>query len=102
MIRRGFFSIALTILVVAGQFGLVQAGNSAEDTKTKTPIKHLVVLMQENHTFDNYFGTYPGADGIPSGTKMLVDPKNPNAGYVEPWYVGGSTISDLSHSSTTF
>ena len=28
----------------------------------------LVFLLQENHTFDNYFGTYPGVDGIPPGT----------------------------------
>jgi len=29
-------------------------------------IKHVVVIMQENRSFDSYFGTYPGADGIPS------------------------------------
>ena len=28
-------------------------------------IKHIVVIMQENRSFDNYFGTFPGADGIP-------------------------------------
>jgi phospholipase C len=28
-------------------------------------IKHVVVIMQENRSFDHYFGTYPGADGIP-------------------------------------
>ncbi len=28
-------------------------------------IKHIVVIMQENRSFDTYFGTYPGADGIP-------------------------------------
>ncbi len=28
-------------------------------------IKHVVIIMQENRSFDNYFGTYPGADGIP-------------------------------------
>jgi phospholipase C len=28
-------------------------------------IKHVVVIMQENRSFDNYFGTFPGADGIP-------------------------------------
>ena len=37
-----------------------------------TPIEHFVVLMQENHSFDNYFGTFPGADGIPRGTCMPV------------------------------
>ena len=28
-------------------------------------IKHVVVIMQENRSFDSYFGTFPGADGIP-------------------------------------
>jgi phospholipase C len=28
-------------------------------------LDHLVFIVQENHSFDNYFGTYPGADGIP-------------------------------------
>jgi len=30
---------------------------------TDTPIKHVVVIVKENHTFDNYFGTFPGAEG---------------------------------------
>jgi phospholipase C len=29
-------------------------------------IKHVIVIMQENRSFDSYFGTYPGADGIPT------------------------------------
>ncbi len=28
-------------------------------------IRHIVIIMQENRSFDSYFGTYPGADGIP-------------------------------------
>ena len=28
-------------------------------------IQHVIVVMQENRSFDSYFGTYPGADGIP-------------------------------------
>ena len=28
-------------------------------------IQHIVIIMQENRSFDHYFGTYPGADGIP-------------------------------------
>jgi phospholipase C len=28
-------------------------------------IRHIVVIMQENRSFDSYFGTFPGADGIP-------------------------------------
>ncbi len=29
-------------------------------------IRHVVVIMQENRSFDSYFGTFPGADGIPA------------------------------------
>jgi phospholipase C len=31
----------------------------------RTKIKHIVIIMQENRSFDHYFGTFPGADGIP-------------------------------------
>ena len=54
---------------------LAFAGNRAEKTETATPIKHFITLMQENHSFDNYFGTYPGANGIPKGLCMPVDPR---------------------------
>ncbi len=41
-------------------------------------IKHVILIMQENRSFDNYFGTYPGADGIPmqngSPTVCIPDP----------------------------
>jgi phospholipase C len=36
-------------------------------------IRHFVFIMQENRSFDSYFGTYPGADGIPAGV-CLPDP----------------------------
>src|SRR5215472_11485897 len=32
-----------------------------------TAIQHTVFIIKENHTFDNYFGTFPGADGATSG-----------------------------------
>jgi phospholipase C len=41
-------------------------------------IKHIIVIQQENRSFDTYFGTYPGADGIPmkngSPTVCVNDP----------------------------
>lgn len=36
-------------------------------TRTVTPISHLVVMTQDQHSFDNYFGTRPGVDGLPPG-----------------------------------
>jgi phospholipase C len=34
-------------------------------------IDHFVFIMQENRSFDSYFGTYPGVDGIPKGVALL-------------------------------
>jgi len=43
-------------------------------------IQHVIVIMQENRSFDSYFGTYPGADGIPMQngvpTVCVTDPAN--------------------------
>ena len=39
-----------------------------DHTRTATPIKHVVVIFDENESFDHYFGTYPYAantDGTP-------------------------------------
>jgi phospholipase C len=42
-------------------------------------IRHVVVIVQENRSFDSYFGTFPGADGIPSQngvpTVCVPDPR---------------------------
>jgi phospholipase C len=38
-----------------------QAGN---------PIKHVIFVVKENRSFDNYFGAYPGADGATVGVKL--------------------------------
>ena len=50
--------IVALILVLA----LFSADRVFAPTET-TPIKHVIVVMQENHSFDNYFGTYPTANG---------------------------------------
>ena len=42
-------------------------------------IKHVVIVMQENRSFDSYFGTYPGANGIPmfAGQPTVCLPDSP-------------------------
>ncbi len=42
---------------------------------TKTPIKHLVVVFNENRSFDHYFGTYPNALN-PEGEPLFEPAKN--------------------------
>ena len=49
------------------------AASHAGIKSVSTPIKHVVVIVKENHTFDNYFGSFPGAEGTLSGTQNLCD-----------------------------
>jgi phospholipase C len=102
MKRGGYLMLVLMFLFAVSPSGKVQADATVAEPPTSTPIKHIVILVQENHSFDNYFGTYPGADGLPVGMKMPVDPQNPAAGFVEPWHLGNTAITDLSHSASTF
>jgi phospholipase C len=55
--------------------------------QTGYPIRHLIFIIQENHTFDNYFGTYPGANGIPPGASNPVDLNSTLMGYVSPFHL---------------
>lgn len=50
-------------------------------------IKHIIIIMQENRSFDSYFGTYPGADGIPmrAGVPAVCVP-NPGDGQCQRPY----------------
>ncbi|MCP2334725.1 phospholipase C [Actinomadura rupiterrae] len=48
----------------------------ASHARTKTPIKHVVVLFDENNSFDHYFGTYPKAANT-DGTKFTAARKTP-------------------------
>lgn len=66
-----------------------------------TPIEHFTFLMQENHTFDNYFGTRPGADGIPPGTCMPLRRGQPQS-CVKPFHIGKRGGIDLDHTAQAF
>ena len=77
--------IATFLLVAALLFGLTvrsvlhSARTEAQPLATRTvssgsvdstqdnPIQHIVIIVKENRSFDNYFGTFPGADGTRVG-----------------------------------
>lgn len=41
--------------------------NDRGSARAQMPIKHIVFMIKENHSFDNYFGVFPGANGALSG-----------------------------------
>ena len=54
--------------------------------QSSAPIQHVIVIMQENRSFDSYFATFPGADGPPSGTCIPLDITKPASGCVAPFH----------------
>ena len=61
-----------------------------------TPIQHIIVLFQENHPFDNYFGTYPGANGL-NESIALPTTKGSNM-TVSPFHLTTSNLTNLRNS----
>ena len=50
-----------------------------------TPIKHVVIIVKENHSFDNYFGTFPNANGDASlahAPDPIKDPSHDHAAWL--------------------
>jgi phospholipase C len=57
--------VALGLAMLAGCGSAAPLPPSAAVPAGIHKIKHVIVVMQENRSFDHYFGTFPGADGIP-------------------------------------
>src|SRR5436305_9349086 len=55
--------VAFSLLVFLALAGSAQA--DGHGLRGIHKIRHVVIIMQENRSFDSYFGTYPKADGIP-------------------------------------
>jgi phospholipase C len=82
-LRILFGVTAASALAAAGiAFGVGLPANGTPAARTMSDsvsgihkIKHVIVIMQENRSFDSYFGHFPGAVGIPKGV-CLHDPVN--------------------------
>jgi phospholipase C len=77
-----------------GNAGALPRGDSAKRHGSSNPITHVVVMIQENRSFDNLFATYPGADGATVGLM-----KTPSGGeeYVPLKAVKLAEICDFGH-----
>ena len=64
------------------------SGASSASQQAIHKIRHVIVIMQENRSFDTYFGTYPGADGIPmkNGVPTVCVPDPQHGGCDRPFH----------------
>jgi phospholipase C len=90
-------TIALCCLLAT--MTLAACANTTPTTTTPASgiqkIKHIIIIMQENRSFDSYFGTYPGADGIPmaNGVPTVCVPDPRTGQCVKPYH----NPQDLNH-----
>ena len=91
------------LAMVIAALALVPAASAATAPHAPTtPIKHFLFLMQENHTFDNYFGTYRGANGRPVKVCMPFNVADASKGCALPVHLGTRSVLDLAHNSDVF
>lgn len=83
----------LSALAATGAITLVGCSAGSGSSSTPNPaggihkIQHVIVIMQENRSFDSYFGTFPGANGIPmtGGVPSVCVPDPASGQCVKPY-----------------
>ena len=83
--KRAYPALAI-ILIIIGGFAL-SSMNPDLVHGSDSQIQHLIFIVQENHSFDNYFGTYPGANGLSLDAGIPIDPNQTSLGYVRPFHL---------------
>jgi phospholipase C len=87
-------AVAIVIVLISASALLATVAQGSP--QGGSPIKHVVILVEENHTFDNYFGTYPGANGLNGSRALPLYAGAPPS--VAPFHLRGTTLSqDLCH-----
>src|ERR1700749_645983 len=70
------------------------AGSWFSGARNRAPIKHIVVIFQENISFDHYFGTYPHAANT-GGQPFRPKPRTPHVnGLLSPAPGGGTLLTN--------
>lgn len=96
-------SVALVAALLASGSVSAEGGqpSSGPDSTAASKIQHLLVILQENHTFDNYFGTYPGTDNLSNAPPVPVNPREATSPRVTPYHLTEARTVDLNHAGPT-
>lgn len=81
--KRSRAAAAFAALLALSATSCSSDKSASPDNDTATPIKHVVVIFQENISFDHYFGTYPHAANT-DGTKFTALPNTPQVDGLTP------------------
>jgi phospholipase C len=90
--RRGMLSVLAAFATACGSGGGTPAPSPSPTPSAldlaRQKIQHVVIIMQENRSFDHYFGTFPGAEGIPmaNGVPTVCVPDPSDGSCVQPYH----------------
>ncbi|MGD0478184.1 MAG: alkaline phosphatase family protein [Nitrososphaerales archaeon] len=87
--------IALAVMLLVTFLGSTLVISPPTVNSVGMPIGHLIFIVQENHSFDNYFGTYPGANGLPPGISVPVNPNGTTGPTISPFHLNTSQQVDI-------
>jgi len=94
--------LALFTATLVGVAGTVPLAQAAPHTTTATPIEHLVIVFQENVSFDHYFGTYPNAANPPGEPPFHAAEGTPTVnGYTPALLTHNPNLNPLNGSGAT-
>ena len=95
--------LLLGVMSFPGCRGLQPANNGGGGTgaTTASPVKHLVVIVMQNHSFDNLFGTFPGANGFTPSSPGYSQ-ADASGNLVTPHLLTNTNPADLNHGWTTY
>ena len=73
-VRVAIVIVAIAVAAAACTGGTTSTATGVGDTAPPgaDKLEHLIFIVQENRSFDHYFGTYPGANGHPDEPRRLV------------------------------
>jgi phospholipase C len=89
LVARVLAACAIAAIACSAPTSTGGSGSAGSSTAASTPtplteprglrtLQHLIFIVQENRSFDHYFGTFPGADGIPTNPNGTFDVCVPN------------------------
>ncbi len=107
----GVLGAAATAPVLGASFGIDEAWAGSPTTGSLDSVEHVVILMQENRSFDHYYGTMAGVRGFGDRAALRrgssdvfhqPDPARLDGGYLLPFHVDttkvdGQDLADLPH-----
>jgi phospholipase C len=100
---KQLLALLVTCLVALGPgVAPMYAADPAAAYPTATPIKHLVVIFDENISFDHYFGTYPVAANLPSEPRFTAKPGTPTVnGYTSALLTNNPNLNPANGAGAT-